>query len=111
METESDPIEPVGESAYDSLLPKSIAYRPVPVAEGESKVSVMPLVTLLKEGTERHEPGWHRNAERLARGIPLVSSVSVQLEAWEKQLVRTKREGWIRIASISDVDSHFLMFE
>jgi hypothetical protein len=81
----------VGESAYDSLLPKSVAYRPVPVEEEESKVSVMPLVTLLKEGSERHEPGWHRNAERLARGLPPVSNASVQLEAWEKQLVRTKR--------------------
>jgi len=32
------------------------------------------------------EPGWHRNAERAARGIRPVASPSIQLETWERQL-------------------------
>jgi hypothetical protein len=47
---------------------------------------VMPLITFLMQ--ERHrEPGWHRNAERRARGMFLVANLSQQLEPWERQLV------------------------
>jgi hypothetical protein len=54
-------------------------------------VSVMPLVGFLREGSER-EAGWHRNNERLARGMFPVASLSCQLEPWERQLV--SRVAW-----------------
>ena len=85
-------LEPVGESAYDSLLPRSIAYRPVPTtADGDinSTRTLMPLVQALKEGAETKEIGWHRNAERAARGLPPVENISNHMEPWEKQLVST----------------------
>lgn len=100
------PPEPEGESVYDSILPMSIAYRPVqlkaivPVSvEDASKhdlldppaappgFQTMPLVAHLKEGTIAGKPaGWHRNAERRARGMFPVKGLSVQLEPWERQL-------------------------
>ena len=47
----------------------------------------MPLVSHLKEGTLADKPaGWHRNAERRARGLFPVTGLSVQLEPWERQL-------------------------
>jgi hypothetical protein len=49
-------------------------------------VSVMPLVAFLREGGIE-EAGWHRNNERLARGMFPVASLSCQLEPWERQLV------------------------
>ena len=49
---------------------------------------VMPLVSHLKEGTLAGKPaGWHRNAERRARGMFPVKGLAVQLEPWERQLV------------------------
>ena len=76
-----------GVSVYDHVLPQSIAYRPVKIKEDDAEVAVMPLVTFLQEG--RHLPaGWHRNQERTARGLPLVQTLSTQLEGWERQLVR-----------------------
>ncbi|GKZ01524.1 hypothetical protein MPSEU_001103000 [Mayamaea pseudoterrestris] len=136
------PPPPEGESVYDTILPASIAFRPVnmrirPVApqqqhqqlHGETMTAptdasiiwegnidaldlaaaaprtskaaarndpldplhpppgtcVMPLITFLRH--ERHrEAGWHRNAERRARGMFLVSNLSQQLEPWERQL-------------------------
>ena len=51
-----------------------------------SKIPAMPLVIFLKDGALNKEVGWHRQAERRARGIFPVASLSVQLEAWEKQL-------------------------
>ena len=47
---------------------------------------VMPLVAHLKEGAAKHPVGWHRNAERRARGLWPVTSLSTQLEPWERQL-------------------------
>jgi hypothetical protein len=46
----------------------------------------MPLVTFLREGLGK-EAGWHRNSERRARGVFPVTSLSSQLEPWERQLV------------------------
>lgn len=47
----------------------------------------MPLVGHLKEGTVAGKPaGWHRNAERRARGLFPVKGLSAQLEPWERQL-------------------------
>jgi hypothetical protein len=53
-------------------------------------VSVMPLVAFLREGGTE-EAGWHRNNERLARGMFPVASLSCQLEPWERQLVSRVR--------------------
>jgi len=47
--------------------------------------NLMPLVAFLKAGSRR-EPGWHRNQERRARGMFPVTSLSSQLEPWERQL-------------------------
>ena len=80
-------LEPVGESAYDYLLPRSIAYRPVLNAERTGPRSLMPLVEVLRDGAESKEAGWHRNAERAARGLPAVENISNHMEPWEKQLV------------------------
>mmetsp|Transcript_12852 Transcript_12852/g.35241 ORF Transcript_12852/g.35241 Transcript_12852/m.35241 type:complete len:175 (+) Transcript_12852:467-991(+) len=46
----------------------------------------MPLVAFLREGASSREVGWHRNAERRARGLFPMSNLSVQLEPWERQL-------------------------
>lgn len=100
------PPPPEGDSVYDSVLPQSIAYRPgnasnfkeealahvkgggdpfeSPVAPLGS--SIMPLVAFLREGASK-EAGWHRNQERRARGIFPITSLSAQLESWERQLV------------------------
>ena len=98
------PPPPEGESVYDGVLPQSISYRPSllhnkqALMEAAAKnptddpppppggVSVMPLVAYLREGASR-ELGWHRNAERRARGLFPVSSLASQLEPWERQLV------------------------
>ncbi|KAI2495712.1 hypothetical protein MHU86_18801 [Fragilaria crotonensis] len=99
---EDEPPAPEGESVYDSILPQSISYRPAntkvkvkddmdakvdpldppPAPEG---ISVMPLIAFLREGFVR-ESGWHRNGERRARGMFPVTSLSSQLEPWERQL-------------------------
>lgn len=99
-EPEPEPIEPVGESVYDALLTKSVNYRPVTAATAtangddtdsfrkKSKViNVMPLVQVLREGAKTKDAGWHRNEERLARGIAPVTNLGNKLEAWENQLV------------------------
>lgn len=105
---EQVPPPPEGESVYDTILPASVSYRPnnnnsavilktKTNEEEESKAAAaslpavpspdapMPLVTFLKNGTSK-EPGWHREAERRARGFFPVSSLSSQLEPWERQL-------------------------
>jgi hypothetical protein len=66
-------------------------------------VSVMPLVAFLREGGTE-EAGWHRNNERLARGMFPVASLSCQLEPWERQLVsrvQSSRVGRTASRSIS----------
>ena len=82
----------------------SIAYRPVQlkqvIGDDPSKhdlldppaapagFQTMPLVAHLKEGSMAgKQAGWHRNAERRARGMFPVKGLSVQLEPWERQLV------------------------
>lgn len=49
-------------------------------------VSAMPLVTFLRFGALHKEAGWHRQAERRARGMFPCASLSSQLEPWERQL-------------------------
>jgi hypothetical protein len=70
---------------------------PPPPPEG---TNLMPLVAFLRQGAVK-ESGWHRNAERRARGLFLVTSLSIQLEPWERQLVSytsSIRYGWQRQA-------------
>jgi hypothetical protein len=55
---------------------------PPPPPEG---TNLMPLVAFLRDGAIQ-ESGWHRNTERRARGLFPVSSLSIQLEPWERQL-------------------------
>lgn len=111
------PPPPSGDSVYDSVLPQSIAFRPPASAGGADPTSsqaasggkkqpaaammnesisedmdfppeatVMPLVAFLRKGRSK-VLGWHRNEERRARGLFPVSSLSSQLEPWERQLV------------------------
>jgi hypothetical protein len=74
-------------------------------------VSVMPLVAFLREGGTE-EAGWHRNNERLARGMFPVASLSCQLEPWERQLVsRFESERYTsRTSQLADQSlySHYL---
>ena len=94
------PPPPQGESVYDGVLPQSISYRPTTMSKPPKKddqndpppppegTNLMPLVACLRQGATK-ESGWHRNAERRARGLFLVTSLSIQLEPWERQLVST----------------------
>lgn len=98
-EEERKPPAPVGASVYDKILPQSIAFRPnqqpavLSMAGGEvvpsfpPAAAVMPLIAFLHDNAGK-PAGWHRNAERRARGIFPVPSLSCQLETWERQLVR-----------------------
>lgn len=99
--------QPEGDSVYDSILPASISFRPpnkkvdVVMEEevfADGKIDpldppsapegapVMPLVAFLQEGRDK-EAGWHRTAERRARGMFRTQSLTSQLEPWERQLV------------------------
>jgi len=84
------PIEmakPEGESVYDTILPQSISFRPA--VQGQPVTDrIMPLVAFLRSNAKRCELGWHRQAERRARGLPPAGSLANQLEPWERQLVR-----------------------
>ena len=96
---------PEGDSVYDSILPRSISYRPhmiqpphmtVTTMNGseqqptmaQQEWAVMPLIKILKEGMNSKPAGWHRQEERRARGMFPVPSLQTQLEPWERQLVR-----------------------
>jgi hypothetical protein len=105
-----EPPPPEGTSVYETILPASIAYRPTVItataspakadfAGGASPAAsaggtgtsamyagIMPLVAHLRDGAMKHPVGWHRNAERRARGMWPVTSLSTQLEPWERQL-------------------------
>jgi hypothetical protein len=48
-------------------------------------INIMPLVMFFRQGRDK-EPGWHRNKERRARGMFPCTSLSMQLEPWERQL-------------------------
>lgn len=52
----------------------------------------MPLVRFLRDGRTGKEIGWHRQEERLARGLPPLLKLQVQMEAWERQLVSHKTD-------------------
>mmetsp|Transcript_5976 Transcript_5976/g.8694 ORF Transcript_5976/g.8694 Transcript_5976/m.8694 type:complete len:780 (+) Transcript_5976:48-2387(+) len=78
------PIEPKGESVYDKIIPASIAWK-VTKKRIEEK-ELMPFVKHLRDGKDLPS-AWHRNQERASRGIRPVSSTSLQLEVWERQLV------------------------
>lgn len=82
---EPDILQPQGESAYDRLIPQSVAQRPA-AENKDGTIRLMPLVAVLQDGAKHKPAGWHRNEERLARGLP-PATVGNHLEAWEKQLV------------------------
>jgi hypothetical protein len=49
----------------------------------------MPLIAFLEEGRSK-ETGWHRDQERRARGMFPQTTITSQLEPWERQLVGRK---------------------
>ena len=84
------PPPPEGPSVYDKIIPESIGFTP------STSKPVMPLIQHLEEGFRTSQPrGWHRNAERRARGLHPVASPAVQLEGWERELV------WLEICILS----------
>lgn len=84
---------PFGESVYDSILPRSIAWDP---STGDSLT--MPLIAHLKDGFDNNKPSaWHRNEERFARGLMPITNPATQLEGWERELV------WMEILVLSGV--------
>ncbi|CAB9512570.1 expressed unknown protein [Seminavis robusta] len=96
-------------SVYESILPQSIAFRPMAAAKAQEAsprnlqatkgstedpldpapapegATIMPLVAFLQKGSSKPF-GWHRNEERQARGLKPVTDLSCQLEEWERQL-------------------------
>jgi hypothetical protein len=107
----------VVESVYDRIIPASIAFSvnyssanrhshrhhhhhhhdAASSAEIASAVAVnttmmMPLVAHLKAGFEDASKSlaWHRNEERMARGLSPVTNLATQLENWERSLVFTE---------------------
>jgi len=48
--------------------------------------NIMPLISFLRDGALNKDVGWHRRAERRARGMFPCSTLNSQLEPWEKQL-------------------------
>jgi hypothetical protein len=77
-----EPPPAAGESVYDRILPASFAWSPI------TSVGQMPLIEHFKQGILLEKPhAWHRNEERLARGLWPVHNVAMQLEGWERELV------------------------
>jgi hypothetical protein len=75
------PPVPTGPSVYDRVIPESLAWTP---ALG----TVMPLIQHLKDGfVAVKPPAWHRNEERVARGLYPIHNAATQLEGWERELV------------------------
>jgi len=73
--------EPPTDMAASVSTPTSTdTQKPTPTA------ALMPLVNFLRDGALHKEIGWHRQAERRARGIVQCASLSVHMEPWEKQL-------------------------
>ena len=78
---DAPPPPPQGFSVYDSIVPESVRY----VARPNT---VLPLIAHLKHGFDTLKPpAWHRNEERLARGMHPVTNPATQLEGWERELV------------------------
>lgn len=83
---------PLGRSVYDTILPQSIAWK------ASAGCGRMPMISHLKDGFDRNKPsGWHRNEERMARGLPPVTNPAAQLEGWERELV------WMEILILTGV--------
>jgi len=67
-------------SVYDNVIPSSITWK---IDRASSPMSLVSFLTSnFKLGR-----GWHRNQEWAARGDLMVGSLSMHLQAWEKQLV------------------------
>ena len=79
------------ESVYDRIIPETVAWCP-PTNPGDTEIpTTMPLIAHLKAGFDAKKPtGWHRNEERQARGLDPVTSLAIQLETWERELVWTE---------------------
>ena len=110
-EEEATTCEPVGSSVYDEILPASFAWKVeggggiIPKkelkSEGRSDSGVKmkgvngepnDLIPILQHFVDNQslDPGWHRSAERLSRGIKPAKALSTQLEQWEKALAITE---------------------
>jgi hypothetical protein len=61
---------------------------PHPNNNSSSSDNLMPLIQFL-QGNAHLPAGWHRQQERRARGVHPITSITTQLEPWERQLVRT----------------------
>ena len=73
-------VIPQVESVYDRILPQSVAWHC-------GMNTLMPLIQHLREGFESNKPpAWHRNDERMARGLIPVHNAATQLETWEREL-------------------------
>lgn len=85
--TETEPstmFEPTVPPQYDSRLHHANGELPLPTPQ---QLLVMPLVHYL--AANQHLPaGWHRIHERRTRGVYPITSITTQLESWERQLVR-----------------------
>ena len=73
-------------SITSSASSSSSNSNPDGISGGTLISTAMPLVTFLRDGALRKDVGWHRQSERRARGLFPASSLSSQLESWEKQL-------------------------
>jgi len=74
-------------SVYDDILPSSASWRaPKNGSSGESSTPVMPFVAHLSNNKRLHR-AWHRDEERISRGLFPVSGCRAHFETWEKQLV------------------------
>ena len=76
---------PTGPSIYDTIVPTSIAWKASKRKGEHEGRDVMPLVAHLRDNSHL-EAGWHRNQERLSRGIKPTATPAAQFEPWERQL-------------------------
>jgi hypothetical protein len=89
--TASDATAPTTTVTFEPIIPPP--YEDPQHAKGQQQQQqqhsplVMPLVQYL--AINRHLPiGWHRIHERRTRGVYPITSITTQLEGWERQLVR-----------------------
>jgi hypothetical protein len=85
---EGAPELPAAASRSTSTTSSSMSGNSNPdgISGGTLISTAMPLVTFLRDGAIRKDVGWHRQTERRARGLFPATSLSSQLESWEKQL-------------------------
>jgi hypothetical protein len=70
----------------DALLPlEESEHEAQPQVPDGASANIMPLVQYLHLNAAR-PAGWHRHHERRAKGVHPVSSITAQLEPWERQL-------------------------